>query len=237
MSVVSRSAARCYLVCLLGRAFGCVGWGGERRRSGFLSLFCSGSNVAHKTPALISPAPISPFSLPAPASGEVCIHLAPNRIMLLCNWFICSEGRWQCFGNESLGNRRPRIQPTACVNFITSVQMNLKGQLCACSEGTESIGLIDVSVCLCVFFLLPRPTGCVCLLYAAFYECVSVLWSVLGRWERSMWHTCQSLDVFTHEWRYDNDDPTGTQAKPGRSIPHCVKGQIQSVRLNNILIC
>lgn len=83
-----------------------------------------------KPPALISPAPISPFSLPAPANGEVCIHLPSNRIILLCNWFICSEGRWQCFGNESLGNRRPRIQPTPCVNFITSVQMNLKGRLC-----------------------------------------------------------------------------------------------------------
>lgn len=82
-------------------------------------------------PALISPAPISPFSLAAPANREVCIHLPPNRIILLCNWFICSEGRWQSFGNESLGNRRPRIQPTPCVNFITSVQMNLKGWLCA----------------------------------------------------------------------------------------------------------
>lgn len=129
-----------------------------------------------KPPALISPAPISPSSLPAPANGEVCIHLPPNRIILLCNWFICSEGRWQCFGNESLGNRRPRIQPTPCVNFITSVQMNLKGRLCARSlavcASLKGSRFNRGHWCVCVFSFLLSPVS-VCL-YWALWVCIRV---------------------------------------------------------------
>lgn len=40
--------------------------------------------------ALISPAPISPLCLQHLPTGRYAS--TPNRIMLLCNWFICSEG-------------------------------------------------------------------------------------------------------------------------------------------------
>lgn len=163
-----------------------------------------------KPPALISPAPISPFSLPAPANGEVCIHLPPNRIILLCNWFICSEGRWQCFGNESLGNRRPRIQPTPCVNFITSVQMNLKGRLCARSlavcvslKGSRFNG---GHWCVCAFPFLPFPRRSL-RVYSACCVSVAVCWrpccdaSLISFLVGSMWHRWSMLTSGSvHTW-------------------------------------
>lgn len=74
------TSIRSVTFCLLAR----VGRG-RRYSSNLLSLPSRGSDGALKAPALIWSTPISPLGLPATAGGELCIHVVPNGITVLCN--------------------------------------------------------------------------------------------------------------------------------------------------------